>query len=76
MNLPSYNPDGKKLTFEQHLKKQKEYEERQLASKPTGTTGRPGRCEKCNGSSFTLKVESGSLIRTCKNQKCEDQQFF
>lgn len=31
-----------------------------------------GRCNKCKGSGFRLRVENGCIIRTCK--ECGDKQ--
>lgn len=75
--LPSYNPEGKKLTFEQHMKLKREKEEREAELLLQNDGEKPGRCPKCNGSSFTLKRESfGVLLRTCKNPDCLDERRF
>jgi hypothetical protein len=75
--LPTYNPEGKKLTFEQHMKLKREQAEREAELLQQNDGERPGRCSKCDGTSFTLKCESlGVLLRTCKNPNCLDERRF
>lgn len=74
--LPSYNTEGKKLTFAQHMKLKREKEEREARLLEQNNGARPGRCPKCDGASFSLKAEPGNLIRTCKNPVCRDEQRF
>lgn len=74
MNTPEYNPKGRKLTFEQHMKLRREWEEEQAkkVDKPTGE--KSGYCSKCGQPKFSLRVEKGILYRTCKN--CGDVKTF
>lgn len=74
--LPSYNPEGKKLTFEQHMKLKREQEEREAELRQQNNGEVPGRCPKCNTGGFSLKCEPGVLVRTCKNPDCLDEQRF
>lgn len=70
MKVSDYNPEGKKLTYQQHLKlmkKQQEKEEKQM-SRYDGES-KPWLCE-CGESRYSLKAVpggNGELIRTCKN---------
>lgn len=73
MKLPEYNPEGRKLTFEQHMKLQKEYEDKKQIKKKTNGE-ESGRCSVCDGSRFTLRCKKGNLIRSCK--KCGDERVF
>jgi hypothetical protein len=74
--LPDYNPDGKKYTFEQHMKLKREKEEREAELLEQNKGEKPGRCPKCDQSSFFLRCEAGVLIRTCKNPNCLDENYF
>lgn len=76
MSLPSYNPKGKKLTFEQHLQKKREHEEQQAQLKKENQGELPGRCPECGKGKFTLRCEPGLLIRTCKNPNCLHEKVF
>lgn len=71
---PNYNPEGKKLTFEQHAKLKREYEEKQAMEKEKAKQGKSGYCGECGTSGFTLKAKGGLIYRTCKN--CGDVKTF
>jgi ssDNA-binding Zn-finger/Zn-ribbon topoisomerase 1 len=73
MKLPDYNPDGRKLTWEQHVKLRREYEEKKEAEKKNSNEP-SGRCSKCNKAKFRLRVSKGDLIRTCK--ECGHELVF
>ena len=78
-DLPEYNSEGKKLTYEQHQKKRKQYEEMMRQKQPKGTDAkkRYGVCELCGNTGFSLRcIKGGKLERTCKNPKCEDKRIF
>jgi hypothetical protein len=76
VKLPNYNPDGKKLTWFQHMEKIRKTEEAEKQKLEQNKGETPGCCSVCGGSGFTLKCEPGVLIRTCKNENCGDQKMF
>jgi hypothetical protein len=67
----TYNPEGKKLTYQQHLKKLKDHEN--LTSKKKKTS-ESGRCPTCKQAAFTLRCMDRKLIRKCK--KCGHEKVF
>jgi hypothetical protein len=79
MSLPNYNPEGKKLTYFQHMekiRKQKELDQQKLEQNKGEV---PGRCSVCDSTKFSLKcgeVGKGIIIRTCSNEKCGDVKEF
>lgn len=73
MNLSDANPDGRKLTWEQHmknLKKEKEKEEGKEKAKHT----KSGRCDICDNGGFQLSCKGGIITRKCK--KCGAERHF
>lgn len=75
--LPNYNPDGKKLTWAQHMEKKRKAEEAEKLKLKQNKGETPGRCSVCDCSKFTLKCSKehpGKLERTC--QQCEDKRYF
>jgi hypothetical protein len=75
MNLPNYNPEGKKLTFAQHREKKRKLEELETQKLEMNNGEVPGRCSECNGAKFSLKCGPGVSIitRTCRNCGNEKQ---
>lgn len=76
MNNPDYNPEGRKLTYQQHMKMQREWEEKHAKKAEEPTKERSGICPRCGGSAFRLKAIKGLLERTCKNEECGDVKVF
>lgn len=74
MKNENYNPEGKKLTFQQHMKLMREMEEKETSVREQNGGERPGRCGECNGSGFSLQAKEGLIYRTCK--KCGDVKTF
>lgn len=74
MENPNYNPEGKKLTLQQHMKLQREWEEKQARKLEQNDGVRPGICSECGNSGFKLKAIRGIIERTCK--KCGDVKEF
>lgn len=75
MRLAGYNPEGKKLTYEQHLREMKKLKEKQEAAKVmNGGEEEPWICVGCGESRYKLKAKDGQLIRTCK--KCNKEKIF
>lgn len=74
MPLPDYNPEGKKLTWQQHLRAmQKQKEEETERIKQNGGKEKPWLCQ-CGQSRFTLQAKEGKLYRTCK--ACDQVEVF
>ena len=67
--MNEYNPNGKKLTYEQHMRALNEYKEKQEKKED-----KPWVCEKCKASAFTLAIKNRTWIRTCK--KCESTKII
>ena len=63
--MNQYNPTGKKLTYEQHMKLLNQFKEKQEEDKGKD---KPWLCEKCQASGFKLAIDKRRWIRTCK--KC------
>ena len=63
----------KKYSYLQHIKrmqKEKEKEVKIEENKKIGT------CAVCGCGGFTLRCEGRKLARTCKNEECQDTQYF
>lgn len=62
------------MTFQQHMKKQRDWEEKQVQKRSRPEGEHPGRCTECDKADFELRVKKGILYRTCKN--CGDVKEF
>lgn len=77
--LPVYNQEGKKLTWDQHQAKMRKHQEKEAIKEVVNEGEIPGLCnyEGCVNSGFELKCvvgSGGTLIRTCK--KCGHEKEF
>lgn len=75
MNHSDYNPEGRKLTYKQHMALMKQQQEKLEARKRmNGGVEKPWLCEKCSKSRYKLRAVDGQLIRICK--ECSDEKVF
>ena len=74
MNLPDYNSEGKKLTWQQHMKKKEKLKEAKRAKEDVGIKDRSGRCQRCDNASFSHRCANGVVTRICNN--CGGQKDF
>lgn len=75
MKLPEYNPEGKKLTFAQHLKKMRDLEAKNEEKGKESGGLKPGTCPECGRGRFILRCEKGGMIvRTCRH--CSAKKVF
>lgn len=74
MKLSDANPDGRKLTWEQHLRKLKMEKEKEEEGKGNTEPKRSGRCDVCDNGGFQLSCKGGVITRKCK--RCGDERHF
>ena len=75
MQPTDYNPEGKKLTYLQHLQLMKKQEEKKKAALLLNDgEEKPWLCENCSQSRYRLKADRGRLIRICK--ECATERIF